>query len=111
MTTCKCEYCDKQLREGDTIHGIKHGALTSTGFVAAQDSAVTVICGPCGEKVYNLVYGSLDSSLGYPAIFDMYTDLITVMKNGYKLIQAIAKLPVADQRAIQHMIESCKSLR
>jgi hypothetical protein len=109
MTTCVCEYCGERLSQGDTIHGLKYGILTVTGFKAAQDSGVTVICGACGEKVYRLVYGSLDTGgLGYPAIFDMYTDLITVMKNGYKLIQAIAALPVAEQLAIQHVITLCK---
>jgi transcription elongation factor Elf1 len=106
MTTCEC--CGKELTDGDTMHGLRYGTLSFTKFIPAKDSAVTVICGPCGEKVYGLIYGSLDSTLGYPAIFDMYTELIVIMKNGYNLIQAIAKLPAVEQRVIQHMIELCK---
>jgi len=107
-----CEYCGKTLRPGDTIHGIKYGALTATGFKAAQDSAVTVICGPCGEKVYQIVYGYLDEGrIAYPVIFNMVTELTTLMKNGYKLIQGIAKLPRAEQQALQHLITTCKSSR
>lgn len=110
MTTC--EYCGKALREGNIIHAIKYGALTTNGFKAAQDSAVTVICGPCGEKVYQIIYGYLDEGrIAYPVIFDMYNELTSVMKNGYKLIQCIAKLPRADQLALRHLITICKSSR
>jgi hypothetical protein len=104
-----CEYCGKSLRQGDTVHGIKYGSLASNGFVSAKDSAVTVICGPCGEKVYRFVYASLDDGkLAYPVIFKMYEELTALMKNGYKMIQTIAKLPATEQTAIQHMIESYK---
>lgn len=108
----KCEYCGKTLRQGDTVHGIKYGSLASSGFVPAKDSAVTVICGPCGNKVYGFVYASLDEGkIAYPVIFNMVTELTTLMKNGYKMIQAISKLPAREQVAIRHMIESCKSAR
>src|SRR4051794_18323431 len=105
----KCEFCGKSLRQGDTIHGIKYGTLTRTGFKAAEDSAVTVICGSCGEKVYQIVYSQLDSqAMAYPTIFRMVTELTSLMKNGYKLIQNIAKLPAPDQRALYHLVTSCK---
>jgi len=108
----KCEYCGKTLRQGDTVHGLKYGSLASSGFIPAKDSAVTVICGPCGEKVYRLVYASLDKgTLPYPVIFNMYNELTTLMKNGYKLIQSISKLPSREQHALQHLVESCKSVR
>ncbi|OGU07498.1 MAG: hypothetical protein A2075_18085 [Geobacteraceae bacterium GWC2_58_44] len=104
-----CEYCGRTLRPGDTVHGIKHGSLAGSGFVPAKDSAVTVVCGPCGEKVYRLVYASLDNGkLGYPVLFKMYEELKASMRNGYKLIQVIAKLPSTDQVAIQHLIDTCK---
>ncbi|GAW68758.1 hypothetical protein GPEL0_01f5236 [Geoanaerobacter pelophilus] len=38
----------------------------------------------------------------------MYDDLKASMKNGYKLIQAISKLPVQDQTAIERLITICK---
>ncbi len=105
----KCEYCGRALRQGDTIHGLKYGTLTGTGFKPASDSAVTVICGPCGNRVYQMVYSSLDTrSLTYPTIFKMVTELSALMKNGYKLIQNIASLPSSDQKALQHLVTTCK---
>jgi hypothetical protein len=110
MTTC--EYCGKALRRGDTVHGIKHGSLAPSGFVPAKDAAVTVLCNDCSQKVYRLVYASLDTGkLAYPTIFKMYTELTTLMKNGYKLIFAISKLPAEEQHALRHLVESCKSSR
>lgn len=108
----KCEYCNRRLMQGDTIHGIKYGTLTATGFKAAQDSAVTVICGSCGEKMYQFVYASLDrGTLAYPIIFKMVNELTSLMKNGYKVIQNIATLPKEDQQALQHLIIACKESR
>lgn len=110
MTTC--EYCGKTLRPGDTVHGIKYGVLASSGFVPVKDSAVTIICGPCGNKVYRLVYSSLDNGkLAYPVIFKLYSELTVLMKNGYKLIQAISKLPAREQLALQLLITTCKETR
>jgi hypothetical protein len=110
MTTC--EYCGKQLRHGDIIHGLRYGTLTNIGFKAAQDSAVTVICGDCGTLVYQIVYSYLDrDKLKYSVIFKMYTELKASMGNGYNVIQSIAKLPSADQLALRHLITICKSVR
>jgi hypothetical protein len=108
----KCEYCGRTLREGDTIHGLKYGTLTSNGFKAASDSAVTVICGSCGNKVYQIVYSSLDTrALSYLTIFKMVTELTPLMKNGYKLIQNVASLPASDQRALYHLVTACKETK
>lgn len=106
----KCEYCGRPLRRGDPIHGIRYGTLTTTGFKAAQDSAVTVICGDCGTMVNQIVYSYLDGDkLKYPAIFKMYTELKASMGNGYKLIQHIARLPRESQQALQHLITTSKT--
>jgi hypothetical protein len=108
----KCEYCGKTLRQGDTIHGIKYGTLTSTGFKAAQDSAVTVICGDCGTMLYQIVYSYLDrDKLKYPVIYKMYTDLKASTENGYKVIQNIARLPRESQQALQHLIATWSNSR
>jgi len=110
MTTCEC--CGRRLRQGDIIHGIKYGTLTNTGFKAAQDSAVTVLCGSCGEKAYDYVYSSLDNrALAYPVLFKMVTELSSLMKNGYNLIQSIAKLPAKQQIALKILITACKDSR
>ncbi|WP_085814901.1 hypothetical protein [Geoanaerobacter pelophilus] len=105
----KCEYCEKSIRQGDILHGIKYGTLTHNGFKPAQDSSVTVLCGQCANQIYRLVYSSLDSGKPtYPTLLKMYDDLKASMKNGYKLIQAISKLPVQDQTAIERLITICK---
>lgn len=110
MTTC--EHCGRTLRQGDIIHGIKYGTLTSSGFKPANDSAVTVICGPCGAKAMEYVYCSLDTkALAYPTIFRMVAELSSLMKDGYRLIQNVANLPVSDQKALQHLVTLCKSSR
>jgi len=107
-----CEYCGKTLRPGDMVHGINHGSLAHSGFVPAKDAAVTVLCNECSQKVYRLVYASLDTGkLAYPTIFNMYNELTTLMKNGYKLISEIAILPAREQHALRHLVESCKSSR
>ena len=104
-----CEYCGKALRNGDTIHGIKYGSLANGGFVPAKDSAVTVICGPCGTMILNVVYGKYDPAKpSYPALYKIYEELTSCMKNGYKLIQAISKLPSSDIAAIKRLTTICK---
>jgi len=108
----RCEHCGRIMRQGDSIHGIKYGTLTSTGFKAAQDSAVVIICEPCGTKAMEFVYSSLDTrALSYPTIFKMVTDLTSLMKNGYKLIQHIATLPAPEQKAILHLVNLGKGRR
>ncbi|MCM0084465.1 hypothetical protein L4X63_23075 [Geomonas sp. Red32] len=108
----KCEHCGRVIREGDTIHATKYGTLTCTGFKAAQESAVVVICEPCGARVSQYMYSTLDPrAFTYPTIFKLVTDLTTLMKNGYKLIQRIASLPVSDQRALHHLVNSCKQTK
>lgn len=105
----KCEYCGKTLRQGDTVHGLKYGSLVFIGFMPAKDSAVTVMCGPCGEMVFSLVYAKHDPGKPtYPALFKIYHELTDLMRNGYKLIEGISKLPVSDQTAIQRLITVCK---
>ena len=107
MTTCEC--CGKALGNGDIIHGVKYGTLTSTGFMAAQDSAVTVICGDCGNMLYGFIYASLDQNKPtYSTLYRTYEELAKCLKNGYKLIQAILKLPVSDHSALQRLIATCK---
>jgi hypothetical protein len=108
-----CEYCNRTLHPGDTVHGIKYGVLGSDGkFKAAIDSAPSTLCGPCGNLIYGFVYASLDEGkIAYPVIFKMVNELTTLMKNGYKMIQAISQLPAKEQHALQDLVESCKSVR
>ena len=111
MTTC--EYCGKTLRPGDTIHGLKYGSMGHDGkFKAALDSAVTVVCGQCGNKLYGFIYASLDlDKPTYPALYRTYEELTKCLKNGYKLIQAISKLPVSDHSALQRIITTYNQVK
>ena len=106
----KCEFCNRTLKQGDILHGIKHGTLTSTGFKSDRDAAVTVICGSCGTEILNVVHGKYDPAKpSYSALYRIYEELTCCMKNGYKLIQAISKLPSSDIAAIKRLTTICKS--
>ena len=61
----RCEYCGSTLRPGETVHGIKFGTEDShyNVFLPARDSAWTVICNDCGEKIYRLIYANLKTSI------------------------------------------------
>ena len=105
----KCEYCNKTLLPGDTVHEINYGYLTGKGFVRAKDSACTVICDRCGNMIFNLIYCQYEHHRpAYSVFYRMYEDLASCMKNGYKLIHAISKLPVSDLAVLQRVITTCK---
>lgn len=57
----KCEYCGKKIYPDDVAHGLKYGSidLLHEDFIPAKDSAWTVICDKCGEKLYRLIYSSI----------------------------------------------------
>lgn len=57
----KCEYCDKALILGEIAHGFKYGTADDYNevFLPARESAWSVICSSCGEKVYRLIYSNL----------------------------------------------------
>ncbi len=59
----RCEYCGVTIRQGEVVHGFKHGSIDGYNqvFLPAKDSAWTIICGSCGEKVYRLIYSSLST--------------------------------------------------
>jgi hypothetical protein len=73
---------------------------------------VTVICGPCGNQVYRFVYASLDERrLAYPVIFNLVNELTSLMRNGYRLILSISKLPAREQAALKLLVASCKDAK
>ena len=103
-----CECCNVTLKQGDVVHGIKYGSLAGSGFAPAKDSAPTVICGPCGNMLLKLVYAKYESAKPtYPTMFRVYEELTSCMKNGWKVIQAISKLPASDLSALQRIISLC----
>ena len=104
-----CEYCNRSLLPGDMVHEIKYGSLASSGFISAKDSAISVVCGQCGNMLLRLVYAKYDPAKPtYPTMFKMYEELASCMKNGFKLIQAISKLPSSDLSALKRIISICK---
>ncbi|UFS71757.1 hypothetical protein LPW11_06075 [Geomonas sp. RF6] len=108
----KCEFCGKWMRQGDIVHGLKYGTLERTGFTPARDSAVTVICGPCSMEIYRIIYGRLENhKVTFPVMFKMHEELSALMKNGYKFVQNMAKLPRTELVALQQLIAICKVSR
>lgn len=60
----RCEFCGKLLLESDLTHGIRFGSvdLRADLFLPSRESAWTVICARCGEKLYRLIYSTLGSN-------------------------------------------------
>lgn len=69
----KCEYCGCYIRPVETAHGIKYGTsdYNNQGFLPSNDSAWTVICNDCGEKIYRLIYSNLKASIN-PTIYKTF---------------------------------------
>ena len=59
----KCEYCNRPIDPGDTVHGYKYGEIDQNHelFLPSRDSAWTIICNHCSEILYMLVYAKLTS--------------------------------------------------
>lgn len=52
----RCEYCTRKLGSIEIAHGIRYGTMDERTdcFLPDRDSAHTVICQPCGEKLLTL---------------------------------------------------------
>jgi hypothetical protein len=61
-----CEYCGRRIFNGDTVHGIRYGTADNLNkaFLPARESAWTVICELCAEKMYRQIYSSLRTVQG-----------------------------------------------
>jgi hypothetical protein len=70
----RCEYCKRPIKHFETAPGFKHGVIRSypEEFTASRDSAWTVICDSCSQKIYRLSYCSLKSSIT-PSIHKTFT--------------------------------------
>lgn len=57
----RCECCNNTILPDEPAHGIRYGTADEETdlFLPARDSAWTVICSACGEKLYRIVYSSL----------------------------------------------------
>ncbi len=56
----RCEYCGRPIRHFEAATGIKHGVIRSypEDFQPSRDSAWTVICASCGEKMLRTIYSA-----------------------------------------------------
>ena len=54
----RCECCGKIIHRNETAHGIKHGTIDNNHnlFLPDKDSAYTVTCARCGERLLQLIY-------------------------------------------------------
>ena len=56
-----CEFCKRPIGHYEVAHGIQYGTIKGypEEFVPANDSAYTIVCKPCGNKLYSLIYMAL----------------------------------------------------
>ncbi len=54
----RCEYCNKILRQQETAHAVRFGTvdLVREVFIAAKESAPSIICQSCGEMLLKMLY-------------------------------------------------------
>ena len=58
----RCEYCGRKIYGHEVVHGFRFGSVDEAlnAFIPAKESATTVICDPCGKKVYRIIYSVLN---------------------------------------------------
>jgi len=71
----RCEYCRKIIHPEDVAHGLKYGSvnLVLEDFIPAKDSAWTIICDKCGEKLYRLIYSAFGKKSINPTLYKIFT--------------------------------------
>jgi len=76
----KCELCNKSIRNGETVHGIKYGTEDNQHnvFLPAKDSAWTIFCSACGETLCRLIYAKLGRTTFKPSIHKTINPRITL---------------------------------
>lgn len=54
----RCECCTRKLGRNEIAHGIRYGTAdeSTDTFIPDRDSAATIICQPCGNKLLTLIY-------------------------------------------------------
>ena len=58
----RCEQCSRKLGIKEIAHGIRYGTFddSTDTFLPDRDSAPTVLCQPCGEKLLSLIYQKIN---------------------------------------------------
>lgn len=69
----RCELCNNSILPGEIVHGIRYGSLDQEHqlFLPNKESAITVICALCGEKIYRQIYSRLNTSID-PTIYKTF---------------------------------------
>jgi len=54
----RCELCTRKLGISEIVHGIRFGTSDPQDevFIPSKESAYTVICQHCGEKILRQIY-------------------------------------------------------
>lgn len=58
----RCECCTRKLGRNEIVHCIRHGTLEDATdvFQPSKDSAESVVCQICGEKLLKQIYSKLN---------------------------------------------------
>lgn len=61
----RCDCCSLVIKPEETAHGFRHGNVDGYTelFLPSKESAWTVICPACGEKIYRLIYSHLNTNI------------------------------------------------
>lgn len=65
----RCESCNIAIQPEEAAHGLRYGTADDETdlFLPARESAWTVLCSLCGEKIYRNIYASLRNTSINPA--------------------------------------------
>ena len=71
----RCELCTRKIGASEIAHGFRYGTADGDTdiFLPARESAWTVICSTCGEKIYRTVYSKLNPTSIDPTIYKTFT--------------------------------------
>jgi predicted RNA-binding Zn-ribbon protein involved in translation (DUF1610 family) len=58
----RCEKCLRKIGQNEIVQAIKFGTIDSSSglFLPSRESAYTVICQNCGERLLREIYSHLD---------------------------------------------------
>jgi hypothetical protein len=71
----RCGYCNRTIRQGDLLHGIKYGTTDHRQevFIPDKDSAWIYLCGLCAEILSRLIYAKLNKNSINPNSYKTFT--------------------------------------
>jgi len=58
----RCEACSRRLGRNEIVHGIRYGGIDNVtdAFIPARESAPTLLCSTCSEKLLKSIYSKLN---------------------------------------------------